>query len=333
MSGKKILFVGLWYHDYTQALIDEMRSQGHTVEYIDIQPRTLLFKMFSTLARSIYGRYLNFHHRRSILAHASQAFDVVLFLQAHQMSPDNLKLLKGTQKRADFRLYNWDALSNHNYLAQAPFFDGVYTFDKTDAAAHDFHYLPLFCVRFIQDLNRHKAQRHTIYMVGNIVNIKRYAAVQKFQAYCDAHRILFKTYLVCSPVVYFRMLMQRQLPRGLHFRSVSKRKFTELLESSSAVFDFANHAQTGYTMRTVENLCAGKKIITNNQLAKSDFFYSEDRILCFDDFDFSAVRDFLDVPIAQPEEKFDTFHIQSFIQRLLGTTPSASKSVSAAQAS
>jgi hypothetical protein len=318
MSGKTILFVGLWYHDYTQSMIDEMVAQGHTVEYVDIQPRSLAFKVFKTLAPALYQRYLAAHHRRAILATRGRRFDTVLFLQAHQMSLENMRLLKELQPMAEFLLYNWDALSNHDYLPQAPFFDQVYTFDKVDAERHGFQYLPLFCMRFIQQLRRGRAPSRTVYTIGNIVNIQRYQAIERFRAYCQAHRIELTTYLVCSPVVYARMLLRGIVPRGVYLRSIKRKQFSAMVEEAAAVFDFANHAQTGYTMRTIENLCAGKKIITNNRLITADSFYSADRVLCFEGFDFGAVSAFLDVPLQRAEERFTAFHIQSFIRTLLG---------------
>jgi hypothetical protein len=314
---KKVLFVGLWYHGYTSAIIEEMENAGYAVTYVDIQPRNFFFKVFSTLSRGLYQKYLDSHHRRAIEATASQRYDLVLFLQAHQISLENLALLRAGQKSARFVFYNWDALTNHNYLAQAPFFDDVYTFDRADADRHGFGYLPLFCVRSMQGLDRTRARPHSVYMIGNIVNIKRYEAVRKFAAYCREHGIEFKTYLVISPVVYFRMISQGLTPRGVHFRPIHGQKFVDMIESSLAVFDFANHQQSGYTMRTIENLCTGKKIITNNRYVEGDYFYSPDRILCFDGFNFNGVSDFLNVQLADPARTFDELHIQSFVRNLL----------------
>lgn len=90
-----------------------------------------------------------------------------------------------------------------------------------------------------------------------------------------------------------------------------------MVESSVAVFDFANHAQSGYTMRIFENLCAGKKIVTSNTRIRHESFYSPDRIHVFEDLDFAGVKQFLEVPLAEPEADFPDFHVQSFAHRLI----------------
>lgn len=318
MSEKrKLLFVGLWYLGYTSAIIEEMQRAGCDVTYIDIQPRSFFFKIFSTLTRGLYKKYLDFHHRRAIEAAAAIQYDLVVFLQAHQISLENLGYLRKTQEGARFVLYNWDSLSNHDYRPQATYFDQIYTFDRVDAERHRFGYLPLFCVRSMQGLNQHRVRPRSVYMVGNVVNPKRYEAVEKFRSYCRQHDIELQTYLVSSPVVFFRMLSQGIVPRHIRFRSIPKRQFIDMIETSMAVFDFANHQQSGYTMRTIENLCAGKKIITNNRHVLEDYFYSPDRILCFDGFDFERVRRFLDVGLVEPGKKFEEFHIQTFVRNLL----------------
>ena len=313
----KVLFVGLWYQGYTSAIIEEMKHAGYAVTYIDIQPRNLFFKVLKTLALSLYNKYLKAHHHRAIKAAVGTRYDLVVFLQAHQISQDNLLYLKMTQPEARFVLYNWDSLSNHDYRPQAPHFDRVITFDRTDSKQYGFDYLPLFCVRSMQGLSKSETRSRTVYMVGNIVNVKRYEAVVKFMHYCKAHEIQFQTYLVISPVVYFRMISRGIIPRNVNFRSIETGRFLAMIESSAAVFDFANHQQSGYTMRTIENLCTGKKIITNNKFVLSDYFYSHDRVFCFDEFDFNGVDKFLDIELANPEKEFDELKIQNFVRNLL----------------
>lgn len=88
------------------------------------------------------------------------------------------------------------------------------------------------------------------------------------------------------------------------------------MQRSKATFDFANHKQTGYTMRFMENLCAGRKIITNNKRALSEPFYSPNRIHVFDDLNFDGIKEFLDKPLKQDgTEEIEQFYIQNFVKR------------------
>jgi hypothetical protein len=313
-----ILFIGLDYHNYTSSIVAEMRNLGMSVEYFDIQPRSIFFKSIRTVRRSVYDGFLKKHHEKFIAQSKFILYDKVIFLQAHQMSLENLALLRHVQRNAEFTLYNWDALTNHDYRLHAPFFDRVLTFDRRDAGEYEFGYLPLFCQRSMQGLCRDRADPGTLFMVGNIVKPQRYRAVEAFRAHCNANGLEFRQHLKISPVVWTQLFRSGIWPAGVSLRSIDSAAFRELIETSQGVFDFANHAQSGQTMRMMENLCAGKKIVTNNVWVKREPFYSPDRIHVFDGVDFSGVADFLCSPLAEPGADFSEYYIQSFTRQLLG---------------
>ena len=316
-----ILFFGLDYHTYTRGIIAEMVEQGATVTYVDIQPRNLFFKVFRTAGRPLYEKYLEMHHLAAIKASKGTAYDKVVFLQAHQMSLKNLAKLHEFQKRAEFTLYNWDSLDNHDYRAQAPFFDRVLTFDRHDAEVHGYGYLPLFCQRSMQDLRRDRSQPESLFMVGNLVKPQRYTAVNAFRSYCTKNNLVFNQHLKITPVVWWQLLREGINPDGVTLRSTSAEAFKEMIETSLGVFDYANHFQSGQTMRMMENLCIGKKIVTNNVWVKREPFYSPDRIHVFDGMDYSGVADFLHIPLVEADAKFEEYYIQNFTRRLLGLAP------------
>lgn len=320
-----ILFIGLDYHDYTRNIINEMCAAGGDVTYVDIQPRSLLFKVLRTAGRSLYDRYLEVHHASAINQSKATAYEKVVFLQAHQMSPENLTNLRAAQPKAEFTLYNWDSLSNHDYRLQAKWFDRVLTFDPVDARENGYGYLPLFCSRFMQGLRRDRVEPASLFMVGNIVKPARYMAAESFRRYCAENRLKFKQHLKISPVVWFSLVRSGLYPRDVSFRSIDNAVFCDMIETSSAAFDFANHAQSGQTMRMMENLCLGKKIVTSNTWVKQEPFYSPDRIHVFDGLDFSGVTDFLNGDLVDKDADFSEYHIQSFVRQLLGVSPLLSR--------
>jgi hypothetical protein len=317
----KVLFFGLDYHTYTRDIIAEMKALGVTVNYVDIQPRTFLFKVLRTVNRSLYDRFLESHHASAIRASVSTEYDKVVFLQAHQISLDNLAKLREVQPTAEFTLYNWDALSNHDYRPQANLFHRVLTFDRYDALENGYGYLPLFCQRSMQRLRRDRAEYGGLFMVGNIVKPARYAAIELFRVYCAEHGLLFRQHLKISPVVWSQLIRAGIHPKGVSLRSIDQAAFRNMIETTGGVFDFANHTQSGQTMRMMENLCTGKKIVTNNAWVKKEPFYSTDRIHVFEGMDFSGVADFLKGPLAEPDSEFTEYYIQSFVSQLLGLTP------------
>jgi hypothetical protein len=315
-----ILLIALHYHDYPQAIADEFRALGHEVRVHDIQPRDLVMKALRVAAPRIWQKRLDRAHRAILDAERGKETELVLFIQAHQMRHELIVEFRRTFPAARFALYNWDSLSNHDYLDRASLFDTVQTFDPADAREHGFLYLPLFASRRFQNVPNRMTDPRSVYFVGNIVNPNRYRALDAFRAYCAAEDIDFSVYMACSPVVRSWLRREGIRATGLASGSIAVTEFDRMLQTSNAVFDFANHEQTGYTMRIFENLCAGKKIITNNERIAHEPFYSPDRVLVIDSQDYRPVKKFLGLPLANPTATFPAYQIQAFARHLLEGT-------------
>ena len=316
-----VLLIGLNYHTYTSEIVKELRQSGHVVHFHDIQPGKPWLKVLRKFSPSSYPAALDSYHAGILADERGWQADMVLFIQVHQMSQANMAALRRDHARAEFVLYNWDAISNHDYRPYLHHFDRIYTFDPQDAGAHGLHYLPLFCIPAFQNLRQRDSSGKSVYTVGNIVNPKRYEAIQSFQRHCRSSGIAFRKYLVGSTHAMTMLLREGHVPWDVSLRSISQPDFVDLIETSSAVFDFANHRQVGYTMRTIENLCAGKKIITNNPAIRAEAFCTDDRVHVFEGFDFRGVQAFLETPLRNPTATFPEFHLSSFVRQLTGDAP------------
>jgi hypothetical protein len=314
---KNLLLIGLPYHHYTDEIVKELGNLGYRVSFHEIQPRTLYLKTLRVISPSRYQRALDRHHGAIIAQEAGRRYDVVLFIQAHQFSLANMAALKAQHAQSKFILYNWDAVTTHDYRPYLGFFDKVFTFDPEDARRYGVHYLPLFCIAPFQNLQKRGQDQRAIYFVGNIVSVQRYLALQQFKKYCQSVGVTFHCFMACSLLVLTRLLRKGILPTDVSLRSIPHQDFIAMIENSTAVFDFANHQQSGFTMRTIENLCAGKKLITNNARITGEAFYSPDRILLIEDLDFSGLRQFMARDLALPDETFPEFHIRSFLNTLV----------------
>lgn len=317
LAKGNILFIGYDYHSYTRAINAEFEHLGYRSQFHSIQPGKLYLKIARRTSSKLYAALLNRYHRNIILSCPENSFQHVVFLQVHQFSHENMALLKARQPNAKFTLYNWDAVTTHDYRPYIHYFDRVLTFDPSDAQTLGVHYLPLFCVRDFQNLNTKPENASSVYFVGNIVNPQRYKVIKAFQAFCESEQIQFEYFL--STTLHGMSLMRKA---GLHpddvfFHSIKDQDFRAMIGRSAAVLDFANHQQAGFTMRIIENLCAGKKLITNNTNALSASFYSPERILIYKDQDFSAVKDFLSTPLASPDRTFSEYYVQNFARTLL----------------
>ncbi|WP_404712369.1 hypothetical protein [Sphingomonas sp. MMS24-J13] len=320
MTIQRILIVALPYHNYTSSIAAELRRAGHVVSLYEIQPRDRVTKALRRISHYAWQRRLTWHHKHILEAERGNRYDLVLFIQAHQMELSMLARFREAFAGARFALYNWDALKSLDYQAHIEHFDQVQTFDPDDARAMGLGYLPLFCLRDFQGLPRREQGRGQVYFVGNLAKLPRYNAFHAFKRYCDERSVPVRSHLAVTPPIFLQLLRRGEIPRDVAFGPIAHRDFIDMIETSVATFDFANHAQAGYTMRLIENLCAGKKIITSNPRVRKERFYSPDRFHVFDGLDFTGIDAFLQVPLAEPEADFPEYHIQTFVRHIVDGT-------------
>lgn len=315
---KKVLFIGLSYYNYPVEISKKIEEKGYGVKYYAIEPRTFFVKSLRYLSKSIYEKKLDQYHKNIIENEQDIAYDYVFFLTVHFFSHENITLLKESQPKAKFVLYNWDPVTQYNYEPYLKYFDRVLTFDPEDAKRLNINYLPLFASDRYFDVKEQRDYDFDVYMVGSIVKYRRYYSVQQFAKYCKSKGIKFKSHLKCTPVTYLRVLLKGTIPKDLKFHAIDKEEFFGIVENSKAVFDFSNHVQSGYTMRIAENLCAGKKIITNNSYIKNEKFYNQNLIFIYDGDNFEGVDEFLQKENNSSNERFSEWSIDNWVENLFG---------------
>jgi hypothetical protein len=314
----RILIIGLDYFGYTAEIVHAFERNGHNVRFYPIERAGFLAKTYRAVAGRSYRRRVDAYHRGIIEQNAGIDYDHVVFIQAHQFGIDTLDALKASQPRARFTLYNWDSIATHDYRGHARFFDRVWTFDPDDAVAHGFDYLPLFAVPAYFDARRHRTKDFDIYFVGALVTDERFFALRKFGRFCEAHGLRLKIHARCTPPVLFRFLRRGLFLQGMTLRSLSVAQIVDLVERSRATFDFANHRQSGYTMRFIENMAADCKIVTFNERVVREDFFSPDRFLVVERDDYAELLPFLATPIV-PNDAVARYHIDAWAERLLAS--------------
>lgn len=312
----RILFIGIDYFTYAKEICAALERLGHEVDYHPIEDAGFASKTAKKFLGGTYAKRLAAYHDTLIEGSAGRDYDTVLFIQCHHMQHRALERLRELHPQACFVLYNWDSLTTHDYRPWLRHFDHAATFDPDDAKALAIGYLPLFAIpRFFQiDHDRPKAQ--DLYFVGAIGTLHRFEALERLHGFCAANGLTTRFHLKCSPVMKLTLLKERKSLPGVTGKSLSFDGIVDMLEASRATFDFANHKQSGYTMRLIENMCAGRKIVTENPRILDEPFYREDRFLLVDGHDFSAVPEFLARPITSQLD-VEAFGIDSWARALL----------------
>lgn len=93
--------------------------------------------------------------------------------------------------------------------------------------------------------------------------------------------------------------------------------YIEIVKSSKCVIDIVQEGQTGTTMRIMEALFSGKKIISNNKYLKNYDFYHPANIFIIED-SLNDIPNFLNIPSVKIDEKIlDNYKFSVWINTLL----------------
>jgi hypothetical protein len=312
----RILFIGLPFYTYTDRIVDSLRQKGHDVTYYPNENRSFAAKVFRAVAPRIYQRIREAYHDRIVRETESQAYDYVFFLQSHRFSHQNMARMRANHPEARFVLYNWDSLRTHDYSSHLQYFDWAKTFDRADAKKLGIGYLPLFALPEYFAVDPDAPKSFDLYFVATIGQVGRLVLVKALRDHCRANAIRLSFNLFCSPRVYWQALRKGLSIEGLRLSAMTQQEIIAILQSSKAVFDHPNHAQSGYTMRFIENMCAGRKIVTTNPLVEQEAFYTPDRFHVVKDGNFTGIREFLDRPLTSATS-FADFALDNWTDQLL----------------
>lgn len=312
----RILYLGVDYFGYARETCAACRRLGHEIDFFPLEDRSFAVRATKTLAGGFYRKRLEAYHRRIVEESAGKDYDVILFIQVHQMAPESVQRLKDLHPNARFVLYYIDSLNTHDYRGWVHLFDHVATFDPEDAKKLGVTYLPLWAVPTFYDIDQSRPKDFDLYFVGSIATMHRFDALARFHEFAEASGLDTHFHLVCNPLTRAKLARERKHLPGITGRGLEFEQIVDLLERSRATFDFANHRQSGYTHRFIENMCAERKIVTENPRILNEPFYREDRFLWVDGHDFSAVPEFLARPI-ESDIDIRQFSVENWARQLI----------------
>lgn len=319
LTGRRILFVGVGYFTYDALITDGLRAMGAEVEAIAERPPLLLqshplsslANMLPWLRRSVQRR-----HEEKLKAQLADCnFDTVLVVKGDSLDVGFFDHLRHAHPNATFILYQWDSINLvRNFAELRTRFDRCLTFDRLDASADKtLIFRPLFFSRSVETPS--KARRGLIF-VGSL-HSRRLKVARQIKAHAKAKGIPVRIYIRVGLFNYIRLLITADL-RDIHFRPLPYETYVAWTEDSEAVLDFPHPLQTGLTMRTVEAIGLGKKIITSNKDIVNYPFYDPKFICVVDDEDAVIPEGFLNnSPLSYDAETLAHFSLRQWLLDVL----------------
>ena len=156
----------------------------------------------------------------------------------------------------------------------------VYSFDERDCETYGLKWNS----QFYYTTSMHKTDRHTsfvsLFFAGR--NKGRKAIIDQIRDVCEANNISNRLVIVGDKDA-----------SGEIIKPLEYEEMLEQIDRCEVVADICQPEQTGITIRTLEAIFSGKRIITNNPWIKEHSFFNENNILVISEDDVSSIVPFV----------------------------------------
>lgn len=269
LYGAHILFIGIGFYDYDQAIVHELQEQGAHVTYITEGINSRLLRIKSKI---IKGYTASSHHKNLIDKIKRDLYDIIFVIKAAYLSPENMRHLRDTQKKARFILYQWDSISRvPNAKLLLNFFDEIYSFDRQDCVNYGFKFRPLFFRNEITH-HQHSDKKYDLSFVGWCHDGRGDVVLSIMKS---------NSWLKFKPYLYASYRERLSFLFGAYSQYISTKKvnfgsYVSLSSSSVSVLDIPHRMQSGLTIRAIETLGLEVKLVTTNKdIVNYDFYHSQ----------------------------------------------------------
>lgn len=294
LAGKRILFMSPSFFGYEHEIVAQLQKVGAFVQYYDERPFSSSFaKVLNRLNLKFFIRKtIQDHHKKIIKIAINEPFDYFFVISPETMGAGFVKELRATNPAMKTVLYMWDSIKNKNSQGVLELFDQVFTFDRTDKEFFpDTNFLPLFYSEAFErpsgSLQTNTSFKYAACFIGS-AHSDRAKVIKRIAKEFERRGLETFVFLYCPGKLFFwlRKLFTNEFAgmsmSDFSFTSLSKKDIQDVLGSSDIVIDIEHPSQTGLTMRTIEMLGFGKKLITTNADVVNYDFYNPNNIAVVD---------------------------------------------------
>ncbi|MCR8872913.1 hypothetical protein [Phocaeicola barnesiae] len=283
--NKNILFISPSYFGIQEKIRKNLEDKGYNVFYISDSESGFLFNLSKRIPS--LGRLIRNHKRVRLEKIVQRNFiDTLLVIRGNQLQYNDWVQFFEHTNIPNKIMYQWDSIRNYDYSRLVQFYNRVITFDRKDSIEYNLIYYPLFWEKKIKEKNicTHLKEDIDLLFVGiwhsdriHILN-QIYEQASRNNLHCYI-KIYYPFYLY----LWLRYIRRLDLNSSFWtYKKIKPAKMDLLYQRAKCVIDINHPMQTGLTMRTMEAIGFGKKLLTTNQYIKKEDFFNEKCISIID---------------------------------------------------
>lgn len=278
-----LLFIAPIFFDYEKAIKSELEKRFDKVVFRCEVPFNSSVKYYALRRFSprFAQRALERYNRSLVALLDREKIDKVFVVRGFGLLPE---FLEAVQSRGlELINYQWDSLQNNpNGLVLSQYTDKNFSFDLKDCLANSrFVHVPLFYTwqSVCQSELREMVQDIDVMFVGGY-HSARHQIAARLEELCQQQGLVFHKHIYHPLGSFLRKKLTGEPIRwrDINCSKLGRQQYYDLLCRSRAVLDVQSPTQSGATMRTIEALSLGRKLISTNTMLEQELFYSPDDI-------------------------------------------------------
>lgn len=309
-----VLLVSPLTFSYHLTIAEELHAMGYEVTWWDERASSAtLYKLALRLFPASAVRWSERTFLKKLACLGSADISHILVIKGEGLSLRVARKIREKFSSASMGLYLWDGVENTKGVFKIlEAFDSVATFDPVDARQFGWVYRPLFG-RTIRDANATNAALEFDWCFIGTIHSDRHRVIQRLRLrYGNQVRGFVFGYFQSPLMLFMRRLTDWSLwvaPKGtLSTTPMAAAEVAKIVACSRAVLDVEHPRQHGFTMRTIETLLAGKKLITTNQYILDSNLYDPSRVHVISRFNPEISTAFLQRPYAGITETLRNYY-------------------------
>ena len=328
LEGRRVLIISPRFFGYERRIVERLEFRGAKAVLVDDRPSNgTLSKALIRMSSSLMRPRLDAYHRSVIQRLLGESFDDILFVVPESCSTATIRRYREAFVGARVLLYMWDSFENKTRRDVRGFlklFDRAFSFDGVDCDKYGMSFRPLFFTETPDPSTEEPVDTFGFSFIGTI-HSDRYKILTALKSHADKASVRYFIYpFLPSRLHYWLYKFTKWEFRGTHqsdlrFNPLPYTEVLRVMRDSVAVVDIEHPDQRGLTMRTLEVIGAGKKLITTNRNVLQYPFYSPERIQVIDRRDPVIASDFLKTSVESlPPHLLAKYSLDGWIDDLFG---------------
>jgi hypothetical protein len=320
----KAFLISPTFFDYYKNITEELQKLGFDCVWMNTWLyKNPAYKILLRIAPGLVSKLSTSRYIKKCEALNLDNVSEVLVIKGEGLSIDFIHYLRRKFPAANLSLYLWDGVGNtRGAITIAPAFDKVSTFDPEDAKQFTWHHRPLFARQTEHTKNPEETQAEYDWTFIGSLHSDRFSVLKRLTQSNSAHRFFAFGFVPGGLMWILRHLTNPRLwSHGavkVSTKSIPTAQVNRIVQASRSVVDIEHPRQRGLTMRSIETLLLGRKLITTNSEIRSSDLFHESRACVIDRRNPRIPHEFLTSPFLEiPQEIRSRYYIDNWLREVI----------------